>query len=111
MRHDLLCMRVYTASCAACSPFVHLNNKMQSEEGQPQRIIEAFEYLAVQVNLSSTQQVAALGALVCILQKHALLAPPSAVEGGDGPLCVIENISEVRGGLLSRLPFSGFHRW
>ena len=49
----------------------------------------------MQVNLSSTQQVSALGALVCILQKHALLAAHSAVEGGDGPLCVIESISEV----------------
>ena len=49
----------------------------------------------MQVNLSSTQQVAALGALVCILQKHALLAPPSAIDSTDGPLCIIENISEV----------------
>ena len=52
-------------------------------------------FLAAQVNLSSTQQVAAMGALVCILQKHALLAPHGAVDGSDGPLCVIESISEV----------------
>ena len=50
---------------------------------------------AVQVNLSSAQQVAALGALLCILQKHALLAA-STVDGDAGPLCVVESISEVR---------------
>ena len=49
----------------------------------------------IQVNLSCAQQTTALGALLRILQKHALL--PTCVPDGDaGPVCVVEDISEVR---------------
>ncbi len=92
-------MRIYTFHAPPAYRLCVLTPRCRVRKRLRQRLFRSGLRLkssfAVQVNLSSTQQVAALGALVCILQKHALLAPHSAVEGGDGPLCVIENISEV----------------
>ena len=61
---------------------------------------------SVQVNLSCVQQVEALGALLCILQKHALLAGTVSDEDGDGgrPVCVVESISEVRETITRFMP-------
>ena len=97
--HVLNTMVSVCTACAGCHPSLlmatYASMKVHNEaiwQGAWLRL----KAPVVQVNLSSTQQVAALGALLCILQKHALLAPPSAVDGNEGPLCVIENISEVR---------------
>ena len=54
----------------------------------------------MQVSLSSTQQLCALGALLAILQKHDLLAGGGGGEddggGGQTPLMSVESISEAR---------------